>query len=367
MAVYEYLAYDLRTGSALEQLPLVGVTLGGQLNAAGPFAATLPLGGTAQTAPGVYGPRAQALLAASIPGRTVVYVERDGVLIDGYIIWTRRYDSATQSCDLGGLSLWSYFAHRVIDYTQAFSVDQLTIARTLVTNAQAATGGNIGVAVGTETSGVTRNVNYYGYAAKPVAEAITELSAGSTGFDFAIDVAYSAGVPTATFRPSYPSRGRLISASGLVFEVGRNIVSYQMPEDATTQATRFFALGAGDGADMKIATAVRTDIIDAGWPLLDATGSWKDVTDGSVLASLANGYVAAKASPVTIPQVTITAGADPQIMQWILGDWGTFIFGGDPTAPDPRFPTRTAYIARIVGYTLTPGDQGEDLVTLTLN
>ena len=41
--------------------------------------------------------------------------------------------------------------------------DQLAVAQSIVTTAQAATNGDIGVAIGTETSGVTISKTFYGY------------------------------------------------------------------------------------------------------------------------------------------------------------------------------------------------------------
>jgi hypothetical protein len=43
MAVYRYLAHDLRTNSQLAELPLSNVRFGEILNGAGSFSATLPL------------------------------------------------------------------------------------------------------------------------------------------------------------------------------------------------------------------------------------------------------------------------------------------------------------------------------------
>lgn len=369
MVQYRYLAYDLATNTPLEELPLVGVTFGAVLNGAGAFSATLQLNQQLQTAPGVYRSKAAELLNATQPGRTVVYVERDGVLIDGYIIWTRTYDSSSPVCPIGGLSLLSYFDRRRNNVDQFFAADQLLIARTLVNVAQAQPGGNIGVTVGSETCGVLRDRRYYGYEHKKIGEAVRQLTQVDNGFDLAIDIAWTGtpAVPTKTLTLSYPERGRDATSTGHVFEMGRNMISYQLPEDAATQAVRMYGEGAGDGALMLVSTDTRTDVLAAGWPLLEDAIALKDVSVQATLDAHTRAQTAARGMPVTVLRCTVQAGGDPPLGGWTVGDWARFVFGTNPDKPDPRFPTRTEQLWRIVGYTARPGDAGEEQVQLVLN
>lgn len=368
MAVtYRYLAYDLRTLTLLGELPLSGVTYSQVLNGAGELAATMPLTAVRQTAPGVYSSKSAELIAATIPGRTVVCVERNGQLVDGYIIWTRRYDSKSQSVQLGGQSMWSYFRRRLIRSTTIFTgADQLLIARTLVTNAQSAAGGNINVTVGTETCGVTRDRTYNSFDVKFVSEAVEQLAAVDAGFDFMIDVAYVAGAPTFTFRPSYPRRGRDATSSQLVFESGRNITEYTYPEDATAQANSVTLLGAGDGNTMLVSLQADTSNIDAGWPLLEASFAYKDILNQSILDAWAVSTVAARSNPVVVPTFTMLANVDPVIGSWIVGDYALFVVGSNPDRADPRWSGRASSVQRIVGFAASPGDEGQETVAMVL-
>lgn len=359
---FRYLAYDLGAGTLREELPMVAPTFGGALSGVGSFQGAVSLDVETQTSPGVYLSRAADLWAACQPGRTVICVESDGVLVpDAWIIWTRRYDSTARTAQLGGLSLLSYFDKRRISSNLTFTgTDQLSIARQLVTWAQGLPGGNIGVQVGAELDGVLRDRTYWGYERKKIGEALRQLAAVDNGFDFAFEVAYNAGVATRYFRCG--TRGRTVEATGHVFEHGRNLVAYDVTEDSAIQANRVYAEGAGDGPTMLVSTADRTDAIAAGWPLLEDVAAIKDITVQATLDGHARAIVDARAFPVDVTSCTVRADGDPPLGAWVVGDYARFVFGTHPTERDPVFPTRTELVRRIVGYTARPDDLTVDLI-----
>ena len=260
MAIYRYLFADLVTNAVLAELPLSGVRFDLKLSAAGSFAANLPL----------EDPRVSALpfLAATLPGRTAVYVDRDGVLLWGGILWTRRATTGGL-LEFAGLEFESYFAQRLITADAVFAAtDQLTIARSLVNTAQAKTGGSIGVDTTrlSNVSGVLRDRTYNGYELKPVLDALMQLSQVQNGFDFAIDVGYDAtGALAKTLNLGYPRRGVVAALSGFMFEYPGNVQSYVWPEDATMQATTTYATGAGWGPGQLRSTATNAALISAGF------------------------------------------------------------------------------------------------------
>ena len=140
MAVYRYILCDLLTNTELAELPLANVRFDLKLNGAGSLTASLPL----------TDPKVQALdpIGDTLPGRTALYVDRDGVLLWGGIVWTRR--STGPTLELGCQEFESYFANRLITTDAVFTqVDLLAIARQLINTAQIKANGNIGVAVGT--------------------------------------------------------------------------------------------------------------------------------------------------------------------------------------------------------------------------
>ena len=222
---YRYLFADLLTNVIIAELPLTGVSFGAQLNQAGTFQGHILLSGIDTVGFNIAN--------ATIPAKCAVYVDRDGVLVWGGVIWNRSYQSSSQTLSLSAREFESYFERRRITSDQVFTtVDQLTIAQNLISLAQGVTYGNIGVTVGVETSGVLLSRTYYNYEKKTYYSALQDLSRAENGFDFNIDVAYDgSGTPTKTLSLGYPSIGTTYSATdpkAFLFEFpAGNVVEYE--------------------------------------------------------------------------------------------------------------------------------------------
>ena len=352
---YRYLFADLLTNNIIGELPLTGVSFTQQLNTSGTFTARLLLAGINTDA--------FNLDACTIPGRTAIYVDRDGILVWGGVLWGRTYTSADQSITLTGREFESYFERRRITTTQAFTnADQLLIARTLINNAQAVSGGNIGVIVGTEISGVLIDRVYYDYELKQVYGAIADLSKQDDGFDFTIQVSYVGNTPTKTLILGYPRTGNIDTGVGdigtpvFVFPAG-NIVEYEYPEDGAIATNTLYVQGAGSNEGKLEATA---SAVAAGTPVLEDAQNYADITDQTVLNELALAQVTALASAPAVITIVVPAFVDPIFGTYALGDDARLII------TDPRFPNTLDAVYRIVGLNVQPGKDGPERVTLTL-
>lgn len=355
---YRYLFADLLTNTILAELPLTGVSFTEQLNQAGALTGHLLLSGMQTEQFNVDN--------GTTPARTALYVDRNGILVWGGIIWGRSYDSSNQTLTINAREFESYFERRRITSTVAFnSQDQLAIARSIVNTAQAAPSGNIGVIVGTETSGVLLSRIYYSYELKEVYAALQDLSRADNGFDFNIEVSYVADIPTKTLVLGYPRTGNVDSGVGdietpvFIFPAG-NIVSYEYPEDGIIAANTVYALGAGSNEGKLVATTQVTSLLTAGWPLLEEQANYSDVTDAAYLAYLSSGQATAVASPPTTIKIVVPAYQDPVFGTYALGDDARLII------TDERFPTTLDEVYRIVGISVQPGEAGPERVTLTL-
>lgn len=356
MATYTYLACDLLTGAILAELPLSDVSFSSVLSGAGEFSSTLSISDQ----------RVQKIdpITATEPGRTALYVDRDGVLVWGGILWVRRYNPRTEQLTLSGNEFWSYLRRRYITDDKVFTAtDQLTIAQNLVNYAQSKPGGNIGVVVGSNTSGVLRDFAAYGYERKQVAEAVEELSDLDNSFDFAVDLAYDVSMqPTKTLNFSYPRRGRTAPDSGFVFEFpGNTILEPSWDEDGAKMSNTLYGQGQGEGEDMVRSVIATPTMLDAGYPLLEDVVSAKDVGSQGVLDDRIRAIAEARVKPVTLPKLTVRANAEPVLGSYITGD------DVHVSITSKRFPNGIETTRRILEISVTPADTGQyETVDLTL-
>lgn len=352
---YTYLACDLLTGAVLAELPLSDVSFDLMLNGAGSFTGTLPLRDKRVSAVGP--------TAATEPSRTALYVDRDGVLVWGGIIWTRQYSNSTGMLTIGGNEFWSYFRRRFIPNYSSPNSDQLAIVQDLCLGAQSDPKGNIGVTIGHETSGVLRAYSSAAYELKPVGEAVEELSQLDRGFDFAIDVQYVAGVPTKTLTLCYPRRGRAAAANNLIFASPGNVIDFDWDEDGTAQSTYVYVQGVGEGDSMIRSIVSAPDMLDAGYPRLDGSIALKDATDQTTANDRARAESAATKVAVTVPQIVVRGNVEPVLGSYIVGD--DIRIAIEPG--NPRFPAGLDTVQRITQISVQPQDSNTaETVTLSL-
>jgi hypothetical protein len=344
LPAYRHLVADLLTGTIREEIPFSTVKYSHVLNRPGGFAATLPLR------------HPKATRANLDPGRTAIYVERNGVIMWGGILWTAKASVGGASVEVGGEGFWSYFRRRLVRTTKVYAgQDQCFIARDLVNYAQAQAGGDMGVAVGAETSGVLRDRTYYHYERKKIGEAVEQLAAVQGGFDFNVDVAWVGGVITKTLRVQYPRRGR---ATAIVFELGSNIEDLDQEIDATRQANIIDGLGAGEG-DATLITTVSDLSVAPPYPLLEDVVTYKDVSVSATLQAASMAELVARSTPVErLPSLTARAGPDT--------DLGSFITGDTVTARGADGFLSVDQLMRITNYEVSVNQNGREAVAVGL-
>ncbi|GAA4708460.1 hypothetical protein [Phytohabitans rumicis] len=368
---YAYLVADLRTGAVVDELPLHGVSFGTVLNDAGEFRGMLAIG---DRRIGIREPQ-----RVTEPGRTALYVARDGVLVWGGVIWTIKYSSPDRTLEIGAAGFLSYFDRRrvlpatydparddvatlVTTYTD---VEQAQIARSLIRTAQAHPGGDIGVQVDpvtpSQVAGRPRSLTYPGSQLKSVGEALRELAALDGGPDFLIDVTFGpAGRPMRRLQVGEPQLGQ--DGSPHLWEYGANLVSYTWPWDGASMANRVYAVGAGGDAGQLIEVADDALRLGAGWPLAEAEVSHVDVADRGLLGSIASAQLSTVAGPVVLPELVVRADREPVLGSYQVGDHAQVV------VKDGFFPGGKEFRVRILGIEVTPGnDAGEELVALTVS
>ena len=359
---YRYLFADLVTNQILAELPITGVSFTQQLNTAGTFTGHLLLSGV----------NAAGLNVANgtIPGRTAIYVDRNGKLVWGGILWNREYSSITQTLTFQAREFLSYFERRRITTTKVYTnVDQVQVALGIVSDSQGVPGGNIQLLynqdpASSNSSGILVSRTYYGYEYKTVLAAVQDLAKQTQGFDFEIDVYYDGNTnPAKSFNIYYPKMGTMYSstnAAAPVFQLPGNIVEYIYPEDASIAANTIYALGAGSNEGKLIQTATDSTKVSTGWPLLEDQANYSDITDSTLLSGLAAGQITAVSYPPTTLRVVAPPSTNPEFGSYKVGDEIRIIIN------DNRFPTGLNAIYRLVALSVAPGEDGPERVTLTL-
>jgi hypothetical protein len=365
MATYRVNSTYLRKGYRIAELPLSDLSFSSELNGAGQLSGDLHL------------PSNDPLLAQTYNDavdevRRQLVVERDGTIVWCGIVWAAPYDDESQTRSVRAAETWSYYRRRTISTRRIYrNADQFAIARQLLSDAAAQTGGDIGVTIGTETSGVLRDRNYEAWERKNLGEAIEQLAEVNNGFDFGIDARWGpTGDIIKEFRLFYPRRGRRFASTGLVFEVGRNnLLSWDWPTDGTRYANRIINVGAGEAE--KTLSTVQTNAGQvtpasdggAGYPLIEQVLSNVDVTRQGTLTAQAQLALTTYSQPVVVPTIVVRSDIDPIFGTYSMGDAMRFICQPGLT---PRFPDGIDTFRRIVGWTVNVTDEGSDEVALTL-
>jgi hypothetical protein len=110
---YRYYTADLVTNTIIGELSLEDVNYERSLKAPGSFDGKITI--TDQT-------NSLDLYNATMPGKTAIYVVRDGVCAWGGIIWGRTYDMVSRSLTFSASEFTSYLNHRIVwkAYSQSF-------------------------------------------------------------------------------------------------------------------------------------------------------------------------------------------------------------------------------------------------------
>lgn len=381
-----YKAYSLMTSPAtfLGDVPFSGgVSWSKRPNTAGTFSGSVNLSDKRIS-------QRLDILDATAEAKTALFVDIDGALEWGGIIWSRPYDSSNPVIPVAASEFGSYFAKRIqaqdystnpatnVDgtpttYWTAATADPMNIAAQAVLDATLVPGSalaagtafplSINVNGGSPTPVAAWQSESYPFSSfQKVDQIVSTLSqmGYTAGYDYSFDVAYSSvGVPMVTLNFSYPRRGRVAGSTGLVIDQARGS-KYTYPTDAGPQATSLFETASG-ASTIQTMLANPTPLA-AGYPLMEDSVSWSNLSSLGVLEQLTAGDSAMRSYPQALPTTTWDAFDDPSLGSYIIGDdvlWRI--------QPDYRFPNGLEFYWRIIGIDVAVPDEGNPTVTATLN
>ncbi|ABD94213.1 unknown [Streptomyces phage mu1/6] len=366
---YTYLFCDLVTDRVLAELPVIGAEYSTELNGIGTFRGTVPLSDeVAQLGP----------MDATIPRRTALYIDRDGVIVWAGIIWTRRPLTSANGIiwgmELQGSEFASYWQKRYVnkilstDYNllvaniadtryvpdgQRMYDDQAWIVWSLLRYAEADPSGAGTIHVDTNPlvnpTGVTRTRTYDPSQQRTdILTLISQLAAVDGGFDWGIQAGWNPdGSRYRRWAVWSPRRGRPASATGFLWQYGPggNIVTPDWPEDGMQYANRCWARGSGAGQDVVTGVAEAPDQWAAGYPLMESVETFDGVTQLNTIQAHAQASLTARTQATTAPTFTVDADADPVLGSYTVGD--SAVFAIDPGAYYPAGLVRELRILSI--------------------
>jgi hypothetical protein len=115
---YRYFLTDLLTNTIISEVPFRSVSYERTNRRAGSFSGTIPF---------IPATKGLNLYEATMPGRTGLYIMRNGVCVWGGIIWSRSYDVISKDLKVDGAELISYFYHRNVWQTLIYGTDYFGI------------------------------------------------------------------------------------------------------------------------------------------------------------------------------------------------------------------------------------------------
>jgi hypothetical protein len=344
---------DLRTGRNLVYLPASGVSdLSWDVsrNQADSVSATFNLADDDT--------RKLGIPAAATPGASFLVVVIDGVPVAGGPVWIWNYSKPKRTLKVSGKGMWSYFDHRVLIPLVAQSIPVIdpvsgepygsmntnlvgwsygTIAKRLVAQAIAFTGGFVPVVFPADEAGPYQR-SYLGTDLAMIGERLRQLTEVINGPDIA-------------FTPRFTTDGQgmeWVMRTGTLAQPNiagatEHIWDYSVPEpsiadlevtlDASNLVSRYWLSGGRSDDRTYIERVDDLSLLNAGFPLLEASGS-SDAETPALLQSKAAEQVRINKAPKSTWSFRVRADGDPRAVDVNVGDYCRLIIANDDVIPD---------------------------------
>lgn len=325
---------DVRTGKIQAYLPYTSLKWGERLNAPGPVTATIR-----PYSDELAGRNVRALTATVKQFAAVI---EDGIVLEAGPIWTRPFDEDTGELTINALGLWSIFDRRknlngaMLLPGAKVTEDVITVtgrhpgsvARELVRISieDNPYGGDLPVVLPAEILGGYDPRVYYGYNLSWLGDDLRDLTKTEGGADLRFRPRLRADDPT--FIEWVLEHG----AVDIIHQAGPDwtwdvrveksgIAKLGVSQDGTGLASKSWVPGSGQEQAMRLASAMDTALVDAGFPWTEAEESASQEEDLGVLQSMANRKQADSRHPWDTWSLTVRADTEPRLGKYLPGDW----------------------------------------------
>lgn len=376
-ALYQYVFRTLLGRDYLGHLDLSQVAFESRVSSPGSFSGQVPITNER------IGRQVDAIIAANPaelgrgPGVICCEVIRAGdywgeYWITGATIGQQR--RKTPTLVLRGVSLDGYFMSVLLRSTLTYTgLDQVEIARRLLTHMQAQPYANIGLILQPGSSGQPRDRTYKGSERGSYGQRVTELGDVLDGFEWTVNSLAGPSGLERHWNWGAPTLGN--PAAEHVFGQGAHggdILDWSIEIDAIKGGTHWEARGDTPQSDASVEavpliSAVHSSAphLAAGWPRIDRLIDRPGVIVQQTLEDYAAGWAAKKSGAVRVFSVTVAIGKEPSFTPKDVGDPGRFVMSNEwhrRAGSGPGLNERH----RIIGVRVTPvgRDKGKDEMTL---
>lgn len=326
---------ELVTGRVLADVPTVdnGASWSTTLNDAGTVDAVVPLRAAEVRS------RREQLLGYLEPTRCyLAAVTDDGDVLEAGPIWKHSFDDATGQLKVGAAGLMSYFDHRLLvkvlapgervqDTALSWSgLSLATIAKRLLQAAMSHTGGTLPLVLPADEPGTSVR-NYPGYELAVVGERVRQLIEVQGGPDIALQPRLvDGGTRLEWVMRTGTMADPLLHQAGDDWAWDRgaargSLTKLSVDVDATGVAHRTWAIGSGMESALMLGTAYDPTPLDAGYPLLETTGSFTTVLEQPTLDAHAAALADTARRPWQTWSLAVRADASPRLGTYRPGDW----------------------------------------------
>jgi hypothetical protein len=299
----------------------------------------------------------QELLDGTIPGRTNIWVERDGALIWGGIVTTRTYQSESYTYQIDAQTFDAFMQGQFQTTDQASTTDDpRNVILHFWANMQSQSATNLRVAGPNFVTPVNPQYTYSWTGTDYDTNSDLIASAVQAGAEYRLDFGYDVnGVRTCYLvlgrwdqtTPGY-TIGVPPTGESVTFRYPGSISNFWVSESGPQGATYVLGIGQSNAASTPRGTATNTSFIAQGWPQYGLKFNWTNIVDQTTLNNMLANALQQFQPPFVTPTFKLNGSYD--YGSFNLGDYLHIVIDDPYRYPEGPHVTDI----RVIGMELSP-------------